>query len=713
MRTLLGAVAIHANQRPDSIALADGEETLSYAALWPEFRRWSERLADLPTGAGPIGLCLSNSLTWILLDLAAIAIGRPTVPLPPFFTAAQRRHALTRSGARVLISDAPIAELGAARPITVSARTAYVHEHDAPRVELPADTAKVTFTSGTTGLPKGVCLPQAGLERVAHSVVEAIGREYAGIHCAVLPLAILLENVAGLYATLFAGGRYFVPPLAAIGLDRPFSPNFSALAAALRHSGASSAIVVPEILRGLCLALERERITLPAMKIMAVGGARISTKVLADAASLGLPVVQGYGLSETASVIALNTPDDNRPGSVGKPLPGVTLDFAPDGEILVAAPALLGYVGEGEAPDPFATGDIGRFDDEGYLFIEGRKDDRLITGFGRNVAPDWVESELLSHSSIGQAFVFGDGAPALAALIVPSSPAVTGAELAAAIAATNQNLPAYAEVKHWTRVAPFSVDNGQLTANGRLRRESIGRAHRDLMAACLKQSGRYVSFFEELVAATGDERSKFLQIPQIQDGLAGRISLASYIQYLAEAYHHVKHTVGLMQLADQRLSRDRVSLKQALGRYIAEETGHEEWILEDIAHAGGDAQAVRNGAPRFATELMVAYAYDFVGRANPLGFFGMVFVLESTSEQLATRGAHALMQTLRFPPDCFRYLLSHGSVDQDHMRFLENLLLQIDDRSDQSAVIHMAKAMYRLYGDVFRSIPHDRGGVQP
>ena len=103
---------------------------------------------------------------------------------------------------------------------------------------------------------------------------------------------------------------------------------------------------------------------------------------------------------------------------------------------------------------------------------------------------------------------------------------------------------------------------------------------------------------------------------------------------------------------------------------------------------------------------MVAYAYDFVGRANPAGFFGMVFVLEGTSTELASLGAEALMRALNLPRDCFRYLLSHGAVDLDHIQFLQAVVDRIEDAADQAAVIHMAKTMFVLFAEVFRSIPH-------
>ncbi len=217
-----------------------------------------------------------------------------------------------------------------------------------------------------------------------------------------------------------------------------------------------------------------------------------------------------------------------------------------------------------------------------------------------------------------------------------------------------------------------------------------------------------MSFFTRLIAETADQRNQLYAVPQIQDGLAGRISLETYIAYLTEAYHHVKHTVPLMQAAKARLDGRHEPYRAALDEYIAEETGHEEWILNDIARAGGDANTVRHSKPRLATELMVAYAYDYVNRINPMGFFGMVFVLEGTSTQLATHGAKAVQTSLGLPEAAFTYLSSHGSLDQEHILFLQQLMDGVEDEADRAAIVHMAQRMFLLFGGVFESIPHKR-----
>lgn len=216
-----------------------------------------------------------------------------------------------------------------------------------------------------------------------------------------------------------------------------------------------------------------------------------------------------------------------------------------------------------------------------------------------------------------------------------------------------------------------------------------------------------MSFFERLERETSAERFALYSVPQLLDGVAGKISRDTYVAYLTEAYHHVSHTVPLLTAARDRMDEAHAPFRAALEEYISEETGHEQWILNDIARSGGDAEAVRTGAPRASTELMVAFAYDYVSRINPMGMFGMVYVLEGTSIALATHGAGAVSKALGLGPECFSYLSSHGSLDQEHMKFFEGLVNTVEDPVDQDAIIHVAKRVFVLFADMFRSIPHE------
>jgi thiaminase len=214
-----------------------------------------------------------------------------------------------------------------------------------------------------------------------------------------------------------------------------------------------------------------------------------------------------------------------------------------------------------------------------------------------------------------------------------------------------------------------------------------------------------MTFSAELRAATAAEREQLLSAPIITDCLAGRVSRDSYRAFLTEAYHHVKHTVPLLMACGARLPERLEWLRAGVAEYIDEEYGHEQWILADLAEAGFDATAARDALPSAETEIMVSHAYDTVQRRNPVGFFGMVLVLEGTSAAIATRAAEIIAARLELPRRALTYLLSHGSLDQQHVGHFDGLIDRLDDATDRASVMHAARMFYRLYGDVFRALP--------
>lgn len=466
MSRVLAAVREAARLTPDRIVVTSSQGALTCAGLVAEVGFLA---AELAKDTAPVAIALDNGPDWVIADLALVAAGRPAVPIPPFFTPEQTAHALADAGAALVIS--PGRERGVRLDPT-----------GLPARALHPGTAKITYTSGSTGAPKGVCLSQDQMEAVAVSLVEVLGREKAGVHLPVLPLAVLLENVAGLYPILLAGGRYHALGLREIGFANPFQPDLARLLGAIIQSEATSLILVPELLRGLIAAKMMSGAETPALDLVAVGGARVSPSLLAAAAAVGLPVVEGYGLSECASVVAMNRPGDVASGTVGRPLPHLSVSLAEDGEIRVGPGPFLGYVGGPPAPATIATGDLGAFDEAGRLSIVGRKSNTIITAFGRNIAPEWVESELLSEPEILQALVFGEAQAVLGALIVPM-PGRPDEAVAAAVARVNARLPDYAHVGRWRRTPPFDPAAGQLTPNGRPRRAVLLDAYADFVLA--------------------------------------------------------------------------------------------------------------------------------------------------------------------------------------------------------------------------------------
>lgn len=213
-----------------------------------------------------------------------------------------------------------------------------------------------------------------------------------------------------------------------------------------------------------------------------------------------------------------------------------------------------------------------------------------------------------------------------------------------------------------------------------------------------------MTFHQVLERETQQARAGFLSLPLFADAMAGRVSVPLYTAFLTEAYHHVKHTVPLMMACGARLTDDYEWLREKLVHYIEDEVGHQEWILNDIAACGGDAEAVRRGRPAHATEVMVAYAYDTVQRGNPVGFFGMVHVLEGASTALATNAAGQIAQALKLPKKAFSYLNSHGALDIGHVQFFNDLVDGFDKPSDRAAIVHASRSFSRLYGDIFRHL---------
>lgn len=213
-----------------------------------------------------------------------------------------------------------------------------------------------------------------------------------------------------------------------------------------------------------------------------------------------------------------------------------------------------------------------------------------------------------------------------------------------------------------------------------------------------------MSFFATLQAETATEREQLLNNPLVRRALAGELDRDTYVAFLGQAYHHVKHTTPLLMAAGSRIPGNKEWLRTALAEYVEEELGHQEWILNDIRACGYDAEAVRNSRPNPATELMVAYAYHVIDRGNPVGFFGMVHVLEGTSVTVADNAAERIARSTGLEKNAFSYLTSHGALDIEHVKFFENLMDKIEDPADQQEILHCARMFYRLYGDVYSSV---------
>jgi thiaminase len=213
-----------------------------------------------------------------------------------------------------------------------------------------------------------------------------------------------------------------------------------------------------------------------------------------------------------------------------------------------------------------------------------------------------------------------------------------------------------------------------------------------------------MSFFNQLQQQTAVEQQLFLDRKIIKQTLAGEVSLARYHAFLTQAYHHVKHTVPLLMACGSRLPSHYYWLQKPVAEYIDEEIGHEQWILSDLKNSGADANAIEKSTANQYTQMMLAYAYHQIDRQNPLAFFAMVHVLEGTSTSLATAIAGLVQKELDLPTKAFSYLLSHGDLDIEHVKYFEVLINKIENPQDQQDIINATKVFYHLYGEVLDSV---------
>ncbi len=213
-----------------------------------------------------------------------------------------------------------------------------------------------------------------------------------------------------------------------------------------------------------------------------------------------------------------------------------------------------------------------------------------------------------------------------------------------------------------------------------------------------------MSQFDQLFQATASERNEFTALPLIQDTLRNGASREVYLDFLGQAYHHVKHTVPLLALAAARCGPQDRHYQSALLHYIDEERGHDEWILEDIDALGGQSHVTRQQSAHFPCRVMVGHAYYVIEHVSPYGLLGTVHVLEGMSVALAGKAAVALRGRLQAGPNAgFKYLTTHGDLDVSHTEFFKTLIDEIDPLH-VPVVIQAASDFYRLYGDMFRDI---------
>lgn len=350
----------------------------------------------------------------------------------------------------------------------------------------PDDLATLIYTSGTTGEPKGVMLSQRNLTTNTLGTLAMIDLQPDELRVGLLPLSHIYARTCDLYCWIACGYQF------AIARSRE-----SALAdcAALRPTGVNAVPYFYEKVLRAAQDMHRPLADLfgGRVRMCNSGGAALPNHLAESYFAAGIPLTQGYGLTETSPVITLCTSTKYKLGSAGRAIDDVEIRIADDGEILTRGPHVMqGYWNRPAATAEvlengwFHTGDLGHIDDDGYLFITGRKKEIIVLASGKNIAPVQLESLLTEDPLIDQAMVIGDGRSYLVALLVPSAAARVPAH-------ANGNLkPLLAEciahrlacVSHHEQVRrfavldqPFSIESGELTPTLKLRRNIIAQNH--------------------------------------------------------------------------------------------------------------------------------------------------------------------------------------------------------------------------------------------
>ena len=473
--------------QPSATAIEDSKLKISYSTLSDEIDSIISFLQEQQVTC--IAIYLSNSPAWIAFDLAAMFSGIVTVPIPHFFSTNQIEHLLQNASVDAIISDSGAKnnsifdsiEFESNSLVTVFNQPCCVKKlfKGNNSQELSQDCLKISYTSGTTGQPKGVIISVQQTDKVVDSLIKTLNPNADDRHLSALPFSLLLENVAGIYAILASGGCCLAPRFTELGLSGSSSLNAETFIHTIQSYQPTTMITVPAMAQALVQASKHFSIRIDSLRFVAVGGAPLSQSIINQAHDVGLPLFEGYGLTECSSVTALNTPDQYKTGSVGKPLPHVEIEISNDNEILVSGALCGGYLGDTstnnlyQKTEKWATGDLGYLDDDGFLFVTGRKRTAYCTAYGRNVSPEWIERELVVHPKIKQALIYGDGRPFNLAIIVPIQNA-NDEDLDSVISALNDQLPDYARIGHWLRASEaYNTHNQQLSAGGIIQRQQI------------------------------------------------------------------------------------------------------------------------------------------------------------------------------------------------------------------------------------------------
>ncbi len=503
-------------------------------------------------------LMAPNSLDWAIMDFAILSIGAITVPLYPTFSPREIHYVLGDSGAglillesarewrhiqswgvpsdRILLRDANAAQevglghWGALEGEDASLRDVELEERLTALQR--QQTATIVYTSGTTGWPKGVMLSHGNILSNIEGFVPLVPLHAGQRLLSILPLSHIFERGTGHFGAYLLGlevayaerpdtvlrDMETAHPDIVVAVPRVFQLLYSRVrrsiedrpgllgrflrrGAGLDPQGRPAARWQRSLTRRLLIRNLRKKLG-GRLRFFVSGGAPLDAEIARFFIELGLPVIEGYGMTEASPVIAANPLEAIRPGTVGQFLPNLEGRIAADGEILVRGPSIMQGYWNNESATREAlvngwlhTGDMGSLDPDGYLHISDRKKDLIVNSAGENIPPQKIELRLMAQALIDQAVVFGDRMPYLMALIFPNQEllkervgahadeAATRKAIHAAIATALADLPSHEQVRRFALLSEaLSEANGELTPTLKVKRRVVAEHYAELLA---------------------------------------------------------------------------------------------------------------------------------------------------------------------------------------------------------------------------------------
>ena len=472
MRQLFESMKRHASEAGELLAISDTHGQLSRREL---LARVMALAADLKGQPQMIGIYAPNGLGWVIAQLACAFAGKIVVPLPTFFSPAQVGHVVRDASVGLILACEQSARLAAQSGVPINVID--IHRSGDGLPDIIDGFGQIIYTSGSTGRPKGVRHQSGQIAWSAEALANATGATAEDTYLSVLPLPLLLETICSIFIPAMLGAYVHFDTALAEQVGRGDAKGISR---AFDLKQPTTSVVVPQLLKQWVGELQAGGNRAPSsLRFIAVGGAPVPQQVAEKAWQLGIPVHEGYGLSECCSVVAVNRPGERHPNTVGRPLSGLDVSIDDD-EIVVDGPSITdGYLGQVSAQRPWRTGDLGAIDQNGFLKIYGRKDSLIVTSFGRNISPEWIETMLLGDLRVAFCAVVGHGESYLTAVIVPSGPGeawfanATYKDVLGLISACCSGAPEYAVPRAAVvSLLQEALDN-QLLTNGRPARKQI------------------------------------------------------------------------------------------------------------------------------------------------------------------------------------------------------------------------------------------------